>query len=444
MSAMQRVVALSLLLVLGAGLWVVAVSPTDDAAHGAVSAGLLVPEFLGELVGDVSPAARGWPDGVAVSGLAAAGRSATVGLDAATPWLVTGRNWPDALTAGPAAAHAGAALVLVDGADLDGSAPVQRWLVDAPRPTRATLVGGTGVVAASVERDVRALTGLAGHAGHRVAAAGDIACDPADPRWDAAHACRHADTAALAATADSVLALGDLQYREATLANFAASYEPTWGAFKDRTYPTPGNHEYDVPGARDYFTYFGERVGVPGRGYYAVQLGDWQVLSLDSNCGHHDLCEPGSAQLRWLADQLANSDAACTMAILHHPRHSAGGTHGSHSELAPLHATLQDGGADLVLAAHAHKYERMRRADAQGDLDPDRGLRAFVVGTGGRDLRGFAAQPHPLGVTRTHEHFGVLQLERHTTGYTWVFDRLADSGQGGGPFTDVGFGSCRP
>lgn len=370
-------------------------------------------------------------------------RSTAVGLDATRPWLVTGQNWPDALAAGPAAAHAGAALALVHGVDLDRSAPVGHWLVGSPRPTRATLVGGAAAISGSAELDIRALTGLADQEGHRVAAAGDIACDPADPRWGAANACRHADTAVLAAQADSVLALGDLQYQNATLENFLASYDPTWGAFKDRTYPTPGNHEYDIAGARDYFAYFGGRVGEPGRGYYAVELGDWLVLSLDSNCGHHDLCEPGSAQQRWLAEQLATSGAACTMAFMHHPRHSAGQTHGSHPQIESLYTVLQDGGVDLLVAAHAHKYERMRRADAQGVPDPDRGLRSFVVGTGGRDLRSYGPQPHRLTVARTNQHFGVLRLELYETGYTWAFDHLADSGHGEGPFIDVGFGSCR-
>lgn len=368
-------------------------------------------------------------------------RSAEVGLDTTRPWIVTGNGWADALAAGPAATQAGEALLLVDGLDLDRSPSPQRWLLDDPDVVGATVVGGVHAVSAATERDLAALIDVASSDGYEIAAAGDIACQPDDRRWGARDACRHGDTAELAATADAALALGDLQYNRATTANFRESYDPTWGRFKDRTYPTVGNHEYAVADARDYFAYFGGRAGEPGRGYYDVELGDWHVFSLDSNCREHDGCKHGSAQQQWLADELAASQASCQLAIMHHPPHSSGGSHGSHPAVAPLYTTLMDGGADLLVASHAHSYERMRRGDARGGADPENGLRSFVVGTGGRDLRSFGPR-HPLTATRTDQHFGVLGLELHERGYTWDFRHLDDSGTGAGTFTDVGFGSC--
>lgn len=366
-----------------------------------------------------------------------ASSSRQAGLATTSPWLVTGRDWPDALTAGPAAAHAGQALVLADGGDLDGSPATQRWLARTA-PAGAILVGGQAALGRSIERDVRALTAM-GDEPHELAAAGDIACGPDDPAWDSDEACRHADTAELAAEADSVLALGDLQYPAATLSLLRASYDPTWGRFKDRTYPAPGNHDYDDPQASGYHTYFGDRVGEPGAAYYDVELGDWHVISLDSNCAEHDGCEEGSEQERWLRSRLRQSSASCRLAFMHHPPFSSDSAHGSHPVLRPLLRVLYEEGVDVLLAGHAHSYERLRRTTPAGEAHPEQGVRSFVVGTGGVNLRPFG-ELHPLSVARNDARFGVLRLELGAGGYRWEF---APVGGGAGGASDAGFGSCR-
>lgn len=368
--------------------------------------------------------------------------STAAGLDAAAPWLVTGRDWPDALVAGAAAARDGRPLVLVEGADIDGSPTTQAWLADEPRATEATVVGGSAAIGEATVDDLTALAAGAGEEAVRVAAAGDIACEPGDPRHGSATACRHAQTAQRAGSADAVLVLGDLQYWNATMAHFLASYDPTWGQFKDRTVPAPGNHEYVNGDASDYYAYFGERAGPPGRGYHDTEIGTWQVLSLDSNCPLHDGCGPDSPQLEWLRDALETSDASCRLAVMHHPRFSDGTPHGDHPALEPMWQVLRDGGVDVVLAGHAHSYERFRRADPAGHADADDGMRSFVVGTGGLGLRPFGGSD-PLSVTRTDEHFGVLSLELAESGYTWRFEAANEHGfTSGGHFTDRGFGSC--
>jgi hypothetical protein len=48
----------------------------------------------------------------------------------------------------------------------------------------------------------------------------------------------------------TVLALGDEAYPRGTTANFERCYGPSWGRFKERTKPVPGNHEYYTEGAR--------------------------------------------------------------------------------------------------------------------------------------------------------------------------------------------------
>ena len=71
-----------------------------------------------------------------------------------------------------------------------------------------------------------------------IVAAGDIACDPAYPDFNAgsgtAVGCHEKATSDLVAKINpkAVLALGDIQYVHGSLANYAASYDPTWGRFK--------------------------------------------------------------------------------------------------------------------------------------------------------------------------------------------------------------------
>src|SRR4051794_34438478 len=101
---------------------------------------------------------------------------------------------------------------------------------------------------------VLACIALAGAASARAAdsvvfAAGDIACDPVDPNFNAgngtATACRAPATANLmpAGSFDAVLALGDLQYDAGSLSNFQQSYDRSWGRVKSQTLPVIGNHE---------------------------------------------------------------------------------------------------------------------------------------------------------------------------------------------------------
>ena len=152
-----------------------------------------------------------------------------------------------------------------------------------------------------------------------VYAAGDIAhCAHPDAAWSGAAATAALVAAGLAAEPQAaVLVLGDLAYPRGTAAEFANCYGPTWGKFKHRTWPAPGNHEYGTAGAAPYFAYFGANAG---RGYYSFQLGSWRLFSLNSNLKPAD----HAVQLAWLRDELARHPARCTLAYWHHPLYSSG------------------------------------------------------------------------------------------------------------------------
>jgi hypothetical protein len=99
----------------------------------------------------------------------------------------------------------------------------------------------------------------------------------------------------------TVYILGDDAYDNGTTAEFANCYDPTWGRAKARTYPSPGNHEYNTSGAAPYFAYFGAVAGTPGQGWYSFNLGAWHIISLNSNIS----LSAGGAQDTWLKADLA-------------------------------------------------------------------------------------------------------------------------------------------
>jgi 3',5'-cyclic AMP phosphodiesterase CpdA len=238
-------------------------------------------------------------------------------------------------------------------------------------------------------------------------------------------------TARLVAEADAqVLAVGDLAYPSGRTEDFENCYQPTWGRFKARTLPVPGNHEYRTQGAAGYFGYFGARAMPFRGGYYSTDLGGWHVVALNSNL---DLA-PGSAQIEWLVEDLKHNRRGCILAFWHHPRFSSG-QHGDNAAMQPLWETLQRNGVSVALSGHDHNYERLAPLDAEGRPDARRGLRSFVVGAGGARL-------YEMGKTRPHSEmrdatdWGILRLELYAGRYNWKYLTA------GGKVTDQGGGVC--
>ena len=63
----------------------------------------------------------------------------------------------------------------------------------------------------------------------------------------------------------TVFAAGDLAYDRGSSEEFSKCYDTTWGRFKNRTRPVPGNHEYASQDGSPYFAYWGERAGTRQR-----------------------------------------------------------------------------------------------------------------------------------------------------------------------------------
>lgn len=233
----------------------------------------------------------------------------------------------------------------------------------------------------------------------------------------------------------TVMAVGDLAYPNGTKENFVC-YDKTWGRVKSRTRPAAGNHEFHSSGATPYFEYFGPAAGDPKNGYYSYELGAWHIIVLNSECKEVGGCEAGSRQEKWLRADLSAHPAACTLAYWHKPLFSSGGAHGNDLDLKPFWQALYDANADVIVAGHDHDYERFAPQNPDGVADAKRGIREFVVGTGGKNHRPFGESKQNSEV-RDSTAFGVLKLSFRPKGYDWEF--VPEAGKG---FTDSGSGSC--
>jgi hypothetical protein len=230
----------------------------------------------------------------------------------------------------------------------------------------------------------------------------------------------------------TVLALGDLAYEDGTLEDFRSCFGPSWGRHKARIRPTPGNHDYHSEGS-GYFRYFGAAAGLAKRGYYSFDLEDWHIVSLNSERD----TEPDGAQVRWLRRDLAKTKAQCVLAFWHRPRWS-GGRYEDDGRTAAFWDALYAARADVVLAGHDHNYQRYAPLSRRGRVDRNRGIRSFVVGTGGSG-RLYELRPDSRRRASTDRTWGVLQLTLRPRGYGWRFLPAA-----GGNYRDSGSATCSP
>ena len=249
-------------------------------------------------------------------------------------------------------------------------------------------------------------------------AAGDVACGP--DIEETPSQCQQEATAELVEglKPDAVLVLGDTAYEDVTPGSLKV-YDASWGRFLDRTHAVVGNHEYYGNGPVAYWDYFGDRAGHRGEGWYSFDVGAWHVVVLNSECGEID-CGPDGEQLHWLADDLNSSSARCTLAAFHRPRFSSGDEYGDDESVSGLWQTLQDEAVDVVLNGHEHSYERFAPQRDSWRATAEEGMAEFVVGTGGRDLRGFG-DAKPNSEVRWNSSFGVLALTLQPDRYDWRF-----------------------
>jgi hypothetical protein len=320
------------------------------------------------------------------------------------------------------------------------------------RPWLTVLVGAALALAVVIRTQVPA-TSIHAVGDPVIVAAGDIACGTASTG-----SCSQNSTESAIATVnpDAVLTLGDEQYECGDLSDwsFSKGYGPSWGTQKAITHPATGNHEYKTStdssspcfnrpaGAPGYYSYFGSAASPLDsnctsncKGYYSFDLGAWHLIALNAQCAYVS-CAAGSDQEQWLKADLAAHPNTCVLAYWHQSRWSSGD-----GNLATYSAFWQDlyaAGADVVLSAHDHDYERFAPQDPSENLDLAHGIREFVVGTGGRELSSFQ-HLQPNSELRQSGTFGVLKLTLHASSYDWQFIRTAGQPM---PNGDSGTASC--
>ena len=215
-----------------------------------------------------------------------------------------------------------------------------------------------------------------------------------------------------------VFTAGDNVHPNGSASEYSIYYDPTWGRHKVRTRPSPGNHDYYTPGASGYLNYFcpnSTTCSFPGgtrQRYYSYDLGNWHLISLDSE-------EINSSQLFWLQQDLATHADSCILAYWHRPRFTSGNGAGSQPDVQPFWDALYAAKVDVVVNGHEHSYERFAKMSASGSADPT-GIREFVVGTGGIPNFGFGS-PQPNSEVRLQNIQGVIKFDLRNNGYDWTF-----------------------
>ncbi|HEY2563534.1 MAG TPA: metallophosphoesterase, partial [Acidimicrobiales bacterium] len=304
---------------------------------------------------------------------------------------------------------------------------------------------------------------------------------------------------------DLVAVLGDEQYQNGYYSDFENSYDKYWGAFKFLQRPAPGNHEfYDNHGQAGvrglgYFDYFngiehnadGSEIdqtvtnpgtGTPvtqpksgnpvvqptpqpdgqagdfgqnGNGWYSYNLGAWHLISLNIECAD----EPGgcsptgswfSSETNWLAQDLKQDHAACTLAYWHQPTFSSTATPTTSDSTEGQTADtwwklLYAHHATLILNGHDHVYSRFAPMDPAGNADPRHGIREFIVGTGGESLDTVIPSTPNLQAW-ADQYYGVMKLVLGSHGYSWDYESamVNPAAPAGTPasYSDSGRGTC--
>jgi alkaline phosphatase len=269
----------------------------------------------------------------------------------------------------------------------------------------------------------------------QIAAVGDI--QPASASSNSAA------TAAAAANADFILGLGDYQYQTGSLSDYNAYFDKDWGPLVPKIYPVLApTHDQNWGG--DPLKYWN---GGGASGYqapvtlsthqsYSFDKGAWHFIAIDDSCYRETLICSTSALLAWVKADLAAHPSKCTLAYWHQAYFTSTADHAPFQEMQPVVQALYDSGVDVVLQAHNHNYERFAPQTPQRVADPAKGIRAFVVGTGGIGFYSFR-DTAANSEARSDSSYGVLRMTLRDGSYDWQFQNT-----GGTPFTDAGTDTC--
>jgi PKD repeat protein len=234
----------------------------------------------------------------------------------------------------------------------------------------------------------------------------------------------------------TVFADGDIAYENSTAADLANCYDPAWGRHKARTQAAVGDNEYNID-PNPFWDYFGEaHAGPRGLGYRSFDLGAWHVIYLNDNATQVPFAA-GSVQDQWLQQDLAANTKSCTIVFFHEPyTYSNTSTTIIRKNWKIIWDRLYAAGAEIIVNGHVHRYERFAPQTPDRVRDDARGIRQFIVGTGGANIQGTPTVIAPNSEVRDGTR-GVLKFTLGDGTYSWQFIPIA-----GKTFTDSGSGTC--
>jgi len=218
--------------------------------------------------------------------------------------------------------------------------------------------------------------------------------------------------------AGQIVVAGDIAYPSGTFEQARTCFGAPYANVLDRVIPVTGNHDYDTANAAGWKQFFGITDT-----YYTEQIGDWKLIILDSECNLIGGCGPNDPQQVWLAEQLASAPR-CTAIAMHRPYRTSYGAYDQEFRVETIHRMAVEAKVDLILAGHAHVYERMN----------DGATTIFTLGTGGAGLRSPTGRVSGSQVI-LQEH-GVLALDLAADSFSFRF--INDSNQE----RDSGSASC--
>jgi hypothetical protein len=228
---------------------------------------------------------------------------------------------------------------------------------------------------------------------------------------------------------------------------FQTCFDPKWGSFKSKTYFAIGNGDFGtdrgptgVYGYIDNTTAAGDKE-IAHKGWFSFDKGSWHIVVLNTSDWEHGgpatfgidaaLTPQPSEQVDWLAADLQANTQPCVAVISWERRFytTGAGALGRQSNMLPMSTIMYQNGVDLLISAKDKAYERFAPMNpTTGTADAVRGLRQFIVGTGGRSNDQVPAgspenREAVIGrlATGDPDQWGVLKLTLGDGNYSWEF-----------------------
>ncbi len=202
-----------------------------------------------------------------------------------------------------------------------------------------------------------------------------------------------------------IITLGDNNYPEGTAETIEQNVGRDYGEYvfsqPTRFFPSIGNHDWDnsITPYLNYFPISQSPANTQSSGnerYYDFIQEPVHFFVLSSNPNEPDGNTRYSVQAEWLQAQLAASTMPWQIIYFHHTPFSSSDLHGA----SPwMQWPFADWGGDVVMASHAHIYERILRD-----------IPYFVNGVGGKSLYELD-DPVQFSEFQYNEKFGAMLVE---------------------------------